>query len=201
MASERLSERFSRMSGSCSGTHVTLRQLLPKLGEGDHALVTLLVAICFMHPFPMPGVSWGLAAMTLAAGYRLAGRKGLWLPASVLDRPLPARPPRVLFGWASSAAKRAESFIKPRAVWLVDHAGSPILHGLAIGACGAMLLIPIPPPTNYPPAISLLLLSVGILEKDAILLVLGYLATVASTAFFAALVLLGWGGLRAVAGL
>ena len=74
-------------------------------------------------------------------------------------------------------------------------------HGAAIALCGAMLMIPLPPPTNMPPAASLLLLSLGVLESDALVLALGYGATAASASFFTWIACLGWSGARALAGL
>ena len=64
-----------------------------------------------------------------------------------------------------------------------------------------MLMIPLPPPTNMPPAASLLLLSLGVLESDALVLALGYGATATSASFFTWIACLGWAGARALAGL
>lgn len=202
MTPERLSARLLRMSGACCGPTVTLRELLPGLGRGDHALVTLLVAVCFMHPFPMPGLSVALAAAALVAGARMALGRGVWMPRAFAERPLPARAPGKLFALAARLAARTEGLIRPRAAWLTARPWSGAANGAAIAACGLMLLIPLPPPTNLPPAFALLLLSLGVLESDGVLVALGYLATALSAAFFVAVFALGWAGVSAlVAGL
>jgi hypothetical protein len=184
------------MSAACGGETVTLRALLPDLGARDHALVSLLVALCFMHPVPMPGLSWALAALAAFAGTRMARGRALRLPRRLADRPMPARFPGKLLGLAARLFARTESLIKPRAAWLTGASWAPAATGAAIAACGAMLLVPLPPPTNFPPAIALLLLSLGVLESDGLFLVLGYLAALGSAVIFGCLLTLGWAGMR-----
>jgi len=197
-AHERLSARLARMSDACAGETVTLRALLPGLGGGDHALVALLVAVCFMHPVPMPGISWGLAALALTAGWRMARRRPMWLPRSLADRPIPTRVPRALFSGASRFFARTERLFRPRGAWLAASRWTPAAAGAAIAACGLLLLVPLPPPTNYPPAIALLFLSLGILESDGLLLGLGYAGTLGSAVLLTGLVAASWAGVRAV---
>lgn len=193
---ERLSQRFARMSAVCASERVTPRALVGALGTGDHALVTLLVGLCALPPIPMPGVSVVLALLALSAGVRLAFGRPLWLPSALLDRSLPAGPAGKLFSAAARVFGRWEGLIRPRGAALSAHRWSRQVNGAALAACGAMLLIPLPPPTNVPPAAALLALSIGLLEGDGLLLCAGYLAVLASGAFFGALAMTGWSGLR-----
>lgn len=202
MSRPRLSERLAVMAGACSGQTVTLRALLPGLDGGDHALVALLVSLCFMHPLPMPGISWALAGLALGAGWRMARGRPMWLPKKLADRPMPARVPRALLGAAARFFARTERLLKPRAPWLAQARWTRAAAGAAIAACGLLLLVPLPPPTNYPPALALLLLSLGLLESDGVFLGLGYAATLGSVALIGAAAVAGWAGVRlAVAGL
>ena len=41
----------------------------------------------------MPGLSWGLAAIVTVAGLRMLAGRGVWLPASTLDRGVAATLP------------------------------------------------------------------------------------------------------------
>lgn len=197
METERLSARLTRMTDACSAQTVTLRALLPGLGGGDHALVALLVGLCFMHPLPMPGISWGLAALAIVAGWRMARGLPMWLPASVAERPFPARAPRKLLSLAARLFARTETLIRPRGRLLTKGAWARVAAGAAIAFCGVQLLAPLPPPTNYPPAIALLLLALGVLESDGLFLVCGYAAALGSAALLTMLLTAGWAGLRA----
>lgn len=196
--SERLSQRFERMRRACEGGRVTLRALLPGLGARDHGLLLLLIAVCFMHPFPMPGLSWILGVLVVVAGARMIFGQGLWLPASALDKPVPGGVLAKLFGWAAAFFRKTEGFIRPRGRWLADHPWALRVTGVAILLCGLMLLVPIPPPTNYPPATALLLISLGLLESDLLFLVLGHVGTVAGLAFFGSIAFYGLTGLHAL---
>ena len=185
------------MAAACGGETVTLRALLADLGAGDHALLTLLIGLCFMHPLPMPGISWGLAAVVVVGGWRMARGLPVWLPASLADRPIPTRIPRALFSRAAVLFGKTERLIRPRGQRLLSGAGARAAAGCAIAFCGVQLLAPLPPPTNYPPAIALLLLSLGVLESDGVFLVCGYAAALGSAALLTALLSAGWAGLRA----
>lgn len=187
------------MRSVCGGARVTLRQLLPGLGSGDHGLLLLLIAVCFMHPFPMPGLSWILGVMVVVAGVRMMRGEGVWIPAAAVDKPVPAKPLAKLFGWAAALFAKTEGLIRPRGRWLASHPWAFRAAGAATFFCGIMLLVPIPPPTNYPPATALLLLSLGLLESDLLFLALGHLATLASVAFFLTVGFLGASGLHSLA--
>src|SRR4051812_4566994 len=114
MKPERLSSRLERMSRVCVAEKITLRQLLRELGLADHAFVTLVMAVCFMHPIPMPGLSWGLAGIILIAGLRLARGQGLWLPSRLIDKPIRSDVPAKVFRAAAGVLRRCEGLIKPR---------------------------------------------------------------------------------------
>jgi hypothetical protein len=195
---ERLSDRLTRMSQACGGDTVTLRSLLHKPAPRDHALVALFVALCSLPPIPMPGLSIVFALVAMTAGGRMALGLEPWLPSRLLDRPLPARPPGRLLAWAAGALRRAAPLIRPRGDWASSRPWAWRAHGAAIAACGAMLLIPLPPPTNIPPAGSMLLLCLGVLEGDGLVLGLGYLAAALTAALFTAVACLGVSGLRSL---
>lgn len=186
------------MGAACVSETVTMRELLHGQGKGDHAFVTLIVAICFMHPFPMPGISMALALIIIVAGSRLTRGQTLWFPARLIDKPFRSRVPQRVFRGAAAAFHRLEWVFRPRARWLTSHRFSAQANGAAMVVCGLLILIPFPPPTNFPPATALLLISLGILEADGLLLGLGYLAVTATTLGFIALGILGWTGLKAL---
>lgn len=188
--------RMERLSAACAGQTVTLRALLPGSGAKDHALAALVVGLCSLPPIPMPGLSVAFALVAVVAGTRMALGLPPWLPKTLSDRPLPARVPARLFSWAAGVLRKGDRLLRPRALWAAAPAAR--MHGAAIAACGVMLLIPIPPPTNIPPAAALIALSLGVLEDDGAAVLLGHAAVAGSAAFFAALFCVGWNGLRAL---
>lgn len=197
-AQPRLSSELARLAAACKTGGVTLRSLVPKHDARAHALVTVLFSVCFLHPIPMPGVSLVFGAIIAIAGARMAARRGLWVPERWLDRPLPAAALAVVFGAGHRVALKLEGLIKPRWEWLASHEHAVRFHGAAVAVCGLLLLIPLPPPTNFPPATAALILAVGVLERDAVVLAAGYLAFLLNLAFFGAIAVLGWHGAAAL---
>lgn len=195
---QRLSAEFARLAGVCRGGEVTLRSLLPVQDARAHALITVFLSICFLHPIPMPGVSTLFGSIIAVAGARMAARRGLWVPERWLDRPLPAKALAVVFHASHRVALKLERVLKPRWEWLASHEHAVRAHGCAVAVCGFLLLVPLPPPTNFPPATAALLLCLGLLERDAIVLAAGYLAFLLNLAFFAAIAVYGWQGVRAL---
>lgn len=194
--SRRLSEELDLLASRCRGETVTFRLLLPGLTPRDHALFTLFISLCFMHPFPMPGLSTFLGAAVLIAGGRMLMGMGPWIPRRLLDRSLPARPLEKAFSTASRGMLKLEKLTCPRGLIFIRHAWVRKANGAAVAGCGLLILMPLPPPTNFPPAAVLLLLSIGILEEDSLFLGLGYLALALNILLFGAIAALGISGVR-----
>ena len=129
----------------------------------------------------------------------MALRRGIWFPEKWMNRPLPTRVLRKVFQSAEKWMKRAERWIKPRGAFLT-HPSIRTLNGLAIAFCGFLLALPLPPGTNFPPALAIVLLAAGTLEEDGLFLLLGYLAVAMNFVFFTLLPILGLQGIRAMGG-
>lgn len=194
----RLSAELLGLSARCGQETVTLRLLLPGLTPRDHGLCTLFISLCFLHPFPMVGISTILGAVIMIAGGRMAWGLGPWIPKRFLDRPLPGRLLAKVLSLAAQAMSKLERLTRPRGLIFARHAWVWRLNGMAVAACGLLIALPLPPPTNFPPALALLLLSIGILEEDSLFLGLGYLAFVLNVLLFGAIAVLGVSGVRAL---
>lgn len=189
----RLSEEIQRLIDRFSETPVTLREIVTTLHGRAYDLLILLLAVPFMLPLPLPGLStpFGLVIATLAARKTLGQRP--WLPARVLDTKLPARFfPRLLAG-ARRLMRAFEVLLRPRLPWL---SASPLLvqlHSFIILVAGFVLLLPLPPGTNFPPAACVFIMSAGLLERDGLFILGGYVAFALNLVFF---VLFGFYGTK-----
>lgn len=194
----RLSAEFSRMAAHCAGEAVTFRTLLGDMTPRDQALLTLVLSAAFLHPVPMPGISTLFGIVIALCGARMCAGKGPWIPARWLDRALPAKGLRLVFSAFAKVLKRLESFIKPRGLWLASHPGMRRANGAALALMGFLIVVPLPPPTNFPPAIGGVFLSAGILEDDLLVIGLGWVAVVLNILVFGAIAVYGWEGVQAV---
>jgi hypothetical protein len=178
------------MAAFCRKGTPTFRGLLRGTTPRDHALLTLFLSLCFLHPFPMFGISTVLGAMIFLAGARMSLGMGPWVPKRWRDRPLPGETLAKVFGVAARGMRRLETVAHPRGAW-VGHPWVLRLNGAGTALCGLLIMVPLPPPTNFPPALALLLLSMGVLKSDALWLTAGYFALAANVAFFTALFVYG----------
>ena len=89
-------------------------------------------------------------------------------------------------------ALRMERMVKPRMCFLQRWPGTMNLIGFGIASGGFFLFLPLPIPlTNTLPAISILLLTAGMMEEDGVCVLLGYVIGILAWVYFIAWLLLG----------
>jgi len=190
--SPRLSSEFERLAALCRGGRVTFGELLPGLAPRDQALLTAVLSVGFCHPVPLPGLSTLCGLVMALAGGRMALGQGPWVPQRWRGRLLPARRLEKVFAAGARLMRKSEWLIKPRGVRLCAHPWAQRASGGAIALCGLLLAAPAPPGTAMPPAVAILLISVGTLESDVLFLAAGYAALALNIALFGAMWATAW---------
>jgi hypothetical protein len=187
-------ERFSELIHHLGdGKPIAIGTALERLGERGHALSVLVFGAPFLFPLPLPGLSMPFGVVLLVVGTRMSRGLGPWLPPRWARREIPASTARGMVRAAERILGVVECMARPRGRWNGRRAATT-LNGFAIATCGALLALPLPPGTNFPPASAALLISLGILEEDDVFLFLGYAALVVNLAFFALLAYFGAAG-------
>lgn len=194
----RLSEEFRRLAELCAGPTVTFRALLGEMRPRDHGLLTLMLCASFLHPIPMPGITQLLGLTIIYAGYRMARGLGPRFPKKYLDRPIAARFFGLVFTGFAKVTGLFEHLVRPRGRFLAAHPGTRRFNGVCLCCVGVCILLPLPPPTNFPPALAGFVLSVGIIEDDFLFVALGWVLLVLNFLFFGAIAVYGFDGVRAV---
>jgi hypothetical protein len=116
------------------------------------------------------------------------------LPARLLDRRLPPATFRKVFIITRKLVLSFERLLRPRLRWVTGSARREQLHAVPVVICAVFLLLPLPVPfSNVVPAWAVLLIAGGLLERDGVFIIAGYLATLVAIAFFAAIGVLGVG--------
>ncbi|MBI5201567.1 MAG: exopolysaccharide biosynthesis protein [Elusimicrobia bacterium] len=181
-----VSDELNRLADVCSRPPVTLGGLVGRMSAREHAVLTLFLGVCFMHPVPMPGLSMVLGVIIAIAGTRIALGLGPWVPQRWEGRRLPGAVLAKVLTKAASLARRVEPAAAAPAVWM-ESPPVRVSIGAMTALCGILILMPFPPPTNFPPAIALILLSAATLRGRPVLLALSVAAVLANVAFFGAL--------------
>ncbi len=193
----RLSAQFMKLGHLCATSErVPLQMMMDSIGAESQVLVALFFALPFLLPIPLPGLSILFGVVIAVAGFAFAFGKKPVLPRRLLSKSLSGPVLRKIFGVAARFSKRIEKFVKPRWILLNSHRISRCIAGLMIAVCGLLLALPLPPGTNFPPAVAILLLSIGSLEEDFVFSLLGLLAFCLNLAFFSGLIMAGAKGLR-----
>lgn len=193
----KLSEELATLHARTGGRAVTLREVIYVLRTRAYLLLMILLALPFIQPVPLPGLSTPLGLAIVLIALRLSLGQQPWLPMRIQRAELPPG----FFGKVLALTERLirfmESILRPR--WAAM-TGVPLLnqlHAVIILISALILLLPLPIPfSNLLPAWAIFLLACGLLERDGLFIVLGYLAFVVAAAYF---ILLGEVAQQAVA--
>jgi hypothetical protein len=188
----RLSQALELTREALSGPRVSLRALLGLVGEQGLLVFCAILSMPFLLPVSVPFMSTMLGAPMLLVGFAVALNRLPWLPKRVLDSELEVTTVQHVLDRSTRVAERFEHLLRPRLLALT---GSPVVNacnGLAIVVAVVILMAPLPlvPFANTLPAIGILLLSLGIAERDGVLLLGGYGVTLLSALYVGSLMYL-----------
>jgi hypothetical protein len=195
----RLSEELQAVLDLATGKTVTARVLVDHLSIRGHALLAFFLALPFLQPVPLLGLSTPVGAAVVMLGVMMALGRPPWLPQRWLDRELPSKVVIRVVRGGQSLLRRVERFIKPRGVWFHRHRWAKPIAGMVIAISGIELALPLPIAfTNTLPAIVIATTSVALLEEDALLAILGQFLFLLVLVAFGALFLVPVLGLTAI---
>ena len=148
-----------------------LGDVLDRMDERAFGLLLLLLALpcCLPFVYLLPQL---VALPMLALAAQLAmGRHHPWLPRKLHDRSFPIS---TFHGVVDRSAKYVgwfERLAKPRLLALTDGVGARIVGALLL-APTASILVPLPS-TNTVPGIGVAIASLGLIERDGVLVLIG----------------------------
>lgn len=183
----RLSDQFNDLARECEQEVLTVRELIEALGVRGHAFLALICSIPFVLLVPVPGLSVPFGVVQAISGIGVTVGFDIWLPQWMMRRSLPGNLLAKVFRQSARLLKKTEKVLQPR---LFPISESPIVRafaGILIAITGLILALPLPPGTNFPPAIVGVLLSLGILERDGVVLIVGFAAFLLNITVFAGL--------------
>ena len=160
-------------------------------GRGFPALLAIL-ALPFVLPIPLPGLSTPLGLAIGLFGLRLTLLQRPLIPRWLLRRRIPPRVVQALVTHGVPIIRRAERWLHPRLLFLPRWPLFRSMTGLAIASCGFALALPLPIPfTNTIPAVGTLLLAAGAMEDDGLFILLGYGVSATAWIYLGALAWMG----------
>ncbi|MFP7672909.1 exopolysaccharide biosynthesis protein [Marivita sp. S0852] len=181
-----ISDRLDQLATESEGQPTTLGWVLAQLNERAFGLFLLILALpcCIPFLYGIPQVV-SLPLMFVSAQI-LLGRRMPWLPSPLAARSVSSRDLHSLAQRAGPWLRRIEAFSRPRLSFLTRTPLDRIV-GLALVLFSASILVPLPG-TNTVPGFAVVVVAMGLLQRDGILVILGALL---GTAWIATLLIAG----------
>lgn len=198
MNAEPISQRLRSLVRSLPPTGITLSELIHRVGNDGLLILAALLTLVFLIPISIPGVSTVFGAAILLIGISRLLRRELWIPSRLKHKTIGTKKLRPVLRKALPLLHRLERVSRPNRIeWLV--AGGPVQRmndaSLILGAVLLMMPFGLIPFSNTFPAVALLFLAIGLLQRDGVCVLLGYISNVLTIVYFG--VLIGGGGLAA----
>ena len=157
-------------------------------------VISIILCLPFLSPVSVPFLSIPFGVAIAICGLRVALRHEPWLPSFVMTRSIPFAVLEKMLRFGIAAHTKLEKFLRPR--WAAAAVGHPaqMAAGITIALAAIMLSLPIPPPfplTNTIPGFAIILLSLGLLERDGLVIVVGYVLTALAAVYVALIATLG----------
>lgn len=181
----KLSEELVALREAIGTRAVTLREVIYRLRGRAYSVLLILLCLPFTQPIPLPGLSTPIGLAIAFIAMRLALGQRPWLPKKLQRKVLPAGFFAKLFAVAAWVLRLLESFLRPRWPLICATRSALQVHALFMLISALVLLLPLPIPfSNTFPGWTILLLAAGMLERDGLFILLGYVTFILGTAYF-----------------
>lgn len=150
---------------------ITLGNLFARMEERAYGLLLLILALpcCLPFVYLLPQIV--ALPILLLAGQMAAGRTSPWLPERISERKMSVASLLAVVTRAKKYLALLEYFARPRLAAVTGHMGSRVVGALLIIPT-ASILVPLPM-TNTVPGFGVTVAAVGLIERDALLVVGG----------------------------
>lgn len=196
-AKESLSMVLRHLLEAADGRALAVREMVEIMQGRGLNMIVILLCLPFLMPLTIPGISIPFGVAICICGFRIAFGHKPWLPAFILNRKLSNHALERMVHYGCKFYGKVEKLVKPRMTFVLEGPGMLLIVGLTIALAGFLLSLPIPPPfpfTNTIPGFAIILLSLGLMERDGGLIIGGYILTAIGLIYIALIALLGKAG-------
>jgi hypothetical protein len=191
LETEPLGEKIETIIERLPQTDVTLFEIMDIVGTDSLLLLTIFLSLIFLVPVSIPGVSTVFGTGILLIGITRLFSRNLWLPDRIAHRKISSEKLRAGFQKALAWFHRLEKISRPhRLPGLTSEGLMSLLNNLSFILAAILLMAPFGfiPFSNTLPALALIFLAVGLMQKDGGSILLGYLSNLATIIYFGFLI-------------
>ena len=191
LEAESLGEKIELVIKKLPPHEVTLNEIMDIVGVDSLMLLTIFLSLIFLVPVSIPGVSTVFGTGILLIGITHLLARKLWLPGIIAHRKLSTEKLREGFGRALIWIHRLERVSRPhRLPRMTTGLVTKLVNNLSFILAALLLMAPFGfiPFSNTLPALALIFLALGMMDRDGGAILLGYLSNVATLVYFGFLI-------------
>jgi hypothetical protein len=172
----RTSELIAALPDSFVEDTITLGDLVKALRNRVFGLGILLFALPNIFPMP-PGIPAAMGAVLMLLGGQLAmGYTSIWMPKRLSQRKITRDTLRRIAERSVPWIQKFEKLSRPRVDGLTNATAARFV-GAVVFVLGLVLLLPFPFLGNIPPGAAACVLGLGLVERDGVIVAIGYVAS------------------------
>jgi len=185
-----LAQTLDTVKDSLHEERISLRELMVLVGEQGLLVFCMFLTIPFLLPVSIPGVSTAFGVVIVLIGIGVALNRVPWLPTRLMNRTIERIHLLPALEKGAALFSRLDRFIRPRWLALTHASTLNRLNGFLLIAGAVLLMAPfgLIPFSNTLPALAILFLAAGMLQRDGIFVALGYLMLLATVVYFGVLI-------------
>jgi len=189
---EPLSRKLLRIvEDDTSAEGITLNELLERTEGRGFYLVVILLALPFIVPLSIPGVSTVLGLSVSLLSIKLAFGAQPRLPKLMGNRRLSPKVQRRVVNGSVRFLRLVEKLVKPRRTPWMTTRPARFVNAILMAIMGLFLALPfppLPPLTNALPCYCIILLAVSMMEEDGVTIWFAYALVVGTIVYLVAII-------------
>jgi hypothetical protein len=196
-----LSHQMLVILEKADGNGIALGSIIAMLSQCSHAVLIVFLSFPLCVPMGIPVLSTTLGLTLGLVGFLLAIGREIWIPKSIAAKVIPYKRLVYVVERLFRVSGRMERWFQPRMLFFAANGKMMRIHGLFIMLMGLTASVPIPLPfNNLVAAFPILLLGLSLLERDGVLVIVSYLASIPCFIYYGALVYFGHSGFARLMG-
>jgi hypothetical protein len=186
--SRRITDLLTELRNNLPQGRVSLADLVDVFRHRAFGGFMLAMSLPTLLPLPIGMAIVFDIPLVLLSIQLMLGRQSVWLPRSLLRGSVSREQAARMLDKLIPRLRRLEGVLRPRMLWLTSPLGERLIGTLCVALC-IVLMTPIPL-LGWFPAIALCVISLGLAERDGVMLMVGFGISIA-TVFVSAAILAG----------
>lgn len=165
---------------------VSIFEITEKMGVSSHYFLIFFLAIPFLQPLSIPFFSSLIGSFIMYCSTRIVANKPLYIPKKMGLHTIASKKVQKVCAAMLRFSKKMARWVRPRGKIMTYYTFLRRVDGSIMFVMALLLAMPLPIPlSNTLPAITLAMLSLGALEEDGTLTIIGWVFSVVTLAYFA----------------